>query len=92
MSKHSRPPIPVNVIAGPLGVGKTTVINHLLQSRPPGERWAVLVNEYGLIGLDAALMEDTTESGGSAGVEIREVAGGCICCTAGIRLNKVFAA
>ncbi|MEO1273692.1 MAG: GTP-binding protein, partial [Myxococcota bacterium] len=74
-------PIPVNLIAGPLGVGKTTAINHLLGQRPPHERWAVLVNEYGQIGLDAALMADAAQSGN---VEVREVAGGCICCTAGL--------
>ena len=73
----------MNLISGPLGVGKTTTINHLLRNRPAGERWAVLVNEYGLIGLDAALMESETEAGNPAGVDIREVAGGCICCSAG---------
>ena len=82
MSKNSRRPIPVNLIAGPLGVGKTTTINHLLEHRPKHERWAVLVNEYGLVGLDAALME-SAEPGRPAGVEIREVTGGCICCSAG---------
>ena len=77
--------VPVNVIGGSLGVGKTTTINHLMAQRPVGERWAVLVNEYGLIGLDAALIEGEGRSaGGQNGVEIREVAGGCICCSAGI--------
>lgn len=84
MEKKSRTPIPVNVIAGPLGVGKTTMINALLAQRPPGERWAVLVNEYGLVGLDAAFMENEEPANTPAGVEIREVAGGCICCTAGV--------
>jgi G3E family GTPase len=72
----------VNIIAGSLGIGKTTTINHLLQHRPPGEQWAVLVNEYGLVGLDAALMEGGDASGRQAGVDVREVAGGCICCSA----------
>lgn len=80
----ARPPIPVNLIAGPLGVGKTTTINHLLAQRPAGERWAVLVNEYGLVGMDAALMEQPLVPGQPQGVEIREVAGGCICCSAGV--------
>ena len=74
--------IAVNIVCGPLGVGKTTSINHLLKNRPSDEYWAVLVNEYGLIGLDAALMEPTSEHG-AADVEIREVSGGCICCSAG---------
>lgn len=76
-------PVPVNLISGPLGVGKTTVINHLLRHRPEGESWAVLVNEYGLVGLDAALMETSPGQKERGGVEIREVAGGCICCSAG---------
>jgi len=84
MRRSTRKRIPVNLIAGPLGVGKTTTINHLLAHRPEGERWAVLVNEYGRVGLDAALMERRSESSDPHRVEIREVAGGCICCTAGI--------
>ena len=79
MTGRSKPPIPVNVIAGPLGVGKTTAINHLLSLRPEHEKWAVLINEYGQIGLDAALMERAREPG--ADVDVREVAGGCICCS-----------
>ncbi|MEL6185997.1 MAG: GTP-binding protein [Myxococcota bacterium] len=71
--------IPVNVICGSLGVGKTTAINHLLAQRPKGERWAVLVNEYGQIGLDQALLTASDKPG----VDVREVAGGCICCSAG---------
>nr|WP_255216108.1 CobW family GTP-binding protein [Pseudenhygromyxa sp. WMMC2535] len=68
------------MIAGSLGVGKTTAINHLLAQRPEHEQWAVLVNEYGLVGIDAALIEDAAETGR---VDVREVAGGCICCSAG---------
>lgn len=76
----SQKPIVVNLVAGTLGVGKTTAINHLLEQRPPEERWAVLVNEYGRIGLDAALIEG---GGPKDAVHVREVAGGCICCSAG---------
>ena len=79
----SKSPIPVNLISGALGVGKTTTINHLLRHRPEGEKLAVLVNEYGLVGLDAALMTEDAKAGQPAGVTIREVAGGCICCSAG---------
>ena len=83
MRNVSRKRIPVNIVAGPLGVGKTTTINHLLSLRPENERWAVLVNEYGLVGLDAALMKGPTSSKHAPGVEIKELAGGCICCSAG---------
>ena len=75
--------IPVNIIGGSLGVGKTTTINHLLTQRPSHEKWAILVNEYGLVGLDAALMHRKSDSTEKNGVEIKEVAGGCICCSAG---------
>lgn len=70
--------IPTHVIAGPLGAGKTSLIRHLLDQRPAGERWAVLVNEFGQVGLDAALL-----SRDEAGIAIGEVAGGCLCCVNG---------
>jgi G3E family GTPase len=70
--------IPTHVIAGPLGAGKTSLIRHLMTQRPEGERWAVLINEFGQIGLDAALL-DTAEEG----IAIGEVAGGCLCCVNG---------
>ena len=84
MSEIKNQRIPVNIIAGPLGVGKTTMINHLLHNRPQEERWAILVNEYGLVGIDAALMQADAQTSKEGAVEIREVAGGCICCSAGI--------
>ena len=87
MSARPRPPIPVNIISGPLGVGKTTTINQLLAQRPSNERWAVLVNEYGLVGLDAALLESSPDNARRPSVEIREVAGGCICCSAGFMFD-----
>ncbi|WP_460417682.1 CobW family GTP-binding protein [Pseudomonas sp. microsymbiont 2] len=70
--------IPTHVIAGPLGAGKTSLIRHLLSQRPTDERWAVLVNEFGQIGIDAAMLHrDET------GIAIGEVAGGCLCCVNG---------
>ena len=77
--KAPKKPIPVNIISGPLGVGKTTAINHLLAQRPDDEQWGVLINEYGMVGLDAALLNDATHPDR---VYVREVAGGCICCSA----------
>lgn len=51
-------PVPVNIITGDLGTGKTTLIAQLLQhARPPGERWAVLINEFGALGIDGALVQ-----------------------------------
>lgn len=70
--------IPTHLIAGPLGAGKTSLIRHLLAQKPAGERWAVLINEFGQIGLDAALLEQ-----GDDGIALAEVAGGCLCCVNG---------
>ena len=69
---------PTHVIAGPLGAGKTSLIKHLLLQRPIGERWAVLINEFGQIGLDAALLIQDAD-----GIALGEVAGGCLCCVNG---------
>ncbi|BBP80297.1 cobalamin biosynthesis protein CobW [Pseudomonas gingeri NCPPB 3146 = LMG 5327] len=70
--------IPTHVIAGPLGAGKTSLIRHLLAQKPQGERWAVLINEFGQIGLDAALLTRADD-----GIALGEVAGGCVCCVNG---------
>ncbi|MCU1748109.1 CobW family GTP-binding protein [Pseudomonas sp. 6D_7.1_Bac1] len=70
--------IPTHVIAGPLGAGKTSLIKHLLAQRPANERWAVLINEFGQIGLDAALLTTSAD-----GIALGEVAGGCLCCVNG---------
>lgn len=70
--------IPTHLIAGPLGAGKTSLIRHLLACKPAHERWAVLINEFGQIGLDAALL--TTDA---QGVGLAEVPGGCLCCVNG---------
>lgn len=70
--------IPTHLIAGPLGAGKTSLIRHLLAHKPVAERWAVLINEFGQIGLDQALL--TT---GADGISLAEVPGGCLCCVNG---------
>ncbi|MDP3815416.1 GTP-binding protein [Pseudomonas sp.] len=71
--------IPTHLIAGPLGAGKTSLIRQLLAQRPAHERWAVLINEFGLIGLDAALLATEDD-----GIALGEVAGGCLCCVNGV--------
>ena len=67
--------VPTHVITGFLGAGKTTLLKHLLAQKPVGETWAVLVNEFGQIGLDGALLA------ADDGIAIHEVVGGCLCCT-----------
>ncbi|AUM14948.1 CobW family GTP-binding protein [Ketobacter alkanivorans] len=85
--------IPTNIISGFLGVGKTSAILSLLRAKPKGERWAVLVNEFGEIGIDGGLFQGQYPE--STGVFIREVPGGCMCCTAGlpmqVALNQLLA-
>ena len=68
--------VPVHIISGFLGVGKTTAIIRAFEHRPPTERWAVLVNEFGEVGIDGAALAS------NGGYVVKEIAGGCICCTA----------
>ena len=77
--------IPTNIITGFLGVGKSTAILHLLKQKPAGERWAILVNEFGEVGIDGSLF--TGQETGDQGVFIREVPGGCMCCAAGLPMQ-----
>ncbi len=78
MTAAAPEPIPVVVIGGYLGAGKTTLINHLLR-HAGGRRIAVLVNDFGEINIDADLIE-----GAEGGV--LSLAGGCVCCAFGADL------
>lgn len=74
--------IPTHLVTGFLGVGKTTLIRAWLRQKPADEHWGVLVNEFGAVGIDDAFLEtDGNESGLAT---IRQVAGGCMCCAAGL--------
>ena len=73
-------PIPCHVIAGPLGVGKTTAIIDLLRRRAGREYVAVLVNDFGSVGIDGALIG--ADAGGEDSLAVQSIPGGCICCTA----------
>ena len=71
--------IPVTVITGFLGAGKTTLIRHLMQN-PQGKRLAILVNEFGTVGVDGDILKSCADN--NCPVEnIVELANGCICCT-----------
>lgn len=70
---------PVTVITGFLGAGKTTLIRHLLQN-PEGRRLAVLVNEFGDIGVDGDLIRGCADEN-CPEANIVELTNGCICCT-----------
>lgn len=77
--------VPTNIITGFLGTGKTTAILNLLKEKPDHENWAVLVNEFGEIGIDGAMMTDQ-------GALIKEVPGGCMCCAAGVPMSVAITA
>lgn len=73
ISTHSA--VPVHIISGFLGAGKTTLLKHLLSQKPQGETWAVLMNEFGQIGVDQALLPQ------DQGYAVKELLGGCLCCS-----------
>lgn len=77
--------VPTNIVTGFLGVGKTSAILNLMKTKPDNERWAVLVNEFGEIGVDGSLFQGQKSEGQQ--VFIREVPGGCMCCSAGLPMQ-----
>ncbi|PAW10473.1 cobalamin biosynthesis protein CobW [Vibrio sp. V1B] len=87
MSSDNQPilGVPTNIITGFLGVGKTSAILNLMANKPANERWAVLVNEFGEIGVDGSLVQG--QHNGQQQVFIREVPGGCMCCAAGLPMQ-----
>lgn len=74
-----------NIITGFLGTGKTTAIRKLLQQKPSNERWAVLVNEFGEVGIDGEIIQQ--QANGLPQVKVKEVPGGCMCCAAGLPMT-----
>ncbi|PMH28110.1 cobalamin biosynthesis protein P47K [Vibrio lentus] len=76
--------VPTNIITGFLGVGKTTAILNLMKNKPADESWAILVNEFGEIGVDGSLIKGNDSK---QQVFIREVPGGCMCCAAGLPMQ-----
>ena len=69
-NKHQ---VPVTVLTGFLGAGKTTLLNRILTEQH-GQKYAVIVNEFGEQGIDNDLVVDADE-------EVFEMNNGCICCT-----------
>lgn len=70
---------PVTVITGFLGAGKTTLVRHLM-ANPGGRRLAVLVNEFGTMGVDGEILKGCADDNCPA-ENIMELSNGCICCT-----------
>ena len=75
MAATDHPDLPVTVIGGYLGAGKTTLVNHLLR-HADGLKIAVLVNDFGALPIDADLIEAEDDN-------IISIAGGCVCCSYG---------
>ena len=67
--------VKTHIISGFLGAGKTTLLQRLLAQKPEDETWAVLMNEFGQIGVDQQLLPQ------SEGYQVKELLGGCLCCT-----------
>lgn len=77
--------VPTHIITGFLGAGKTTVLRHLLTQKPENEVWAVLMNEFGEIGVDQAWIA------AHQGIAVKEVLGGCLCCTSQLPMQIALA-
>lgn len=69
--------IPVNIIAGALGAGKTTAIARLLADKPADEAWVVILNEFTDTGIDTL----TLAAAARGAYDVRMIPGGCLCCT-----------
>ena len=74
--------IPVTIISGYLGAGKTTLVNHLLRN-PAGKRLAILVNDFGDLPIDADLIEAQDD-------DLISLSGGCVCCSYGSGMVEAF--
>ena len=75
--------VPTTLITGFFGVGKTTTLRSLIERKPETEIWAILVNEFGEVGVDGAVLKPLSGDG----VQVREIAGGCLCCTANVPMR-----
>lgn len=73
--KNKAPIVPVTVLTGFLGSGKTTLMNHILNDQTHGMKFAVIENEFGDVGIDENILSENVDE------EIIEVMNGCICCT-----------
>lgn len=73
--------LPTHLITGFLGSGKTTAIQALLAQKPEHERWALIVNEFGEVGVDPMAIETRDD------LQLTPLSGGCVCCRLGPQLH-----
>jgi G3E family GTPase len=83
MAEKTKQPIPVTILTGFLGAGKTTLLKHLL-TQPHGYRLAIIINEFGEVGIDGQLVVGADE-------EVMELNNGCLCCRVRGDLIKTLA-
>eukprot|EP00634_Sargassococcus_sp_CCMP2135_P007496 CAMPEP_0198674052 /NCGR_PEP_ID=MMETSP1467-20131203/97717_1 /TAXON_ID=1462469 /ORGANISM="unid. sp., Strain CCMP2135" /LENGTH=520 /DNA_ID=CAMNT_0044410941 /DNA_START=37 /DNA_END=1599 /DNA_ORIENTATION=+ len=76
--------IPVTIITGFLGAGKTTLVNEILSSMDHGFKFAIIENEFGDVGVDDGVLKQSSED------QIIEMMNGCVCCTVRSDLVKVL--
>ncbi|MFP4562319.1 MAG: CobW family GTP-binding protein [Spirochaetia bacterium] len=76
-------PLPIDIISGFLGSGKTTFIRRLLEGPYKGKGIAVIENDFGEVGIDGKLLE-------AAGSRVTEIVSGCICCTLALDFQQAI--
>lgn len=77
-------PLPIHLITGLLGSGKTTTLKQLIQQKPAAENWGIIINEFGEIDIDAASLTQDSQT------PILSVSGGCVCCSAQHGLSQAI--
>jgi G3E family GTPase len=81
-------PVPVNVVTGALGVGKTSAIAQLLASKPVDEYWVTILNEFTDAGIDVL----TLATAARGAYDVRVIPGGCLCCTGELDFRRTLRA
>ncbi|MDK4685089.1 GTP-binding protein [Kingella negevensis] len=76
-------PTKIHLFTGFLGTGKTTAIRSLIAQKPSHEKWLLIVNEFGEVGIDGAVLSNN-------GIPVTELTGGCLCCSAGAELGDTM--
>jgi G3E family GTPase len=72
-------------------VGKTTALCQLVQQKPPDQVWCIIVNEFGAVGIDAAVIEGSAVGAAAGTVTVKQLAGGCMCCVLAGPLSAAIA-